>query len=72
MTQEKKNGILRGWVNGELALNARGLRFRDTADLKVEKYWFNVYYGGKMTAPQTMTAHFDELALGFGRIGCDL
>ena len=36
-------------MDGELAADRTGLRFRTTPELKIENYWFNVYFGGTGT-----------------------
>lgn len=68
-TPGKNDGILRGWVNGELAMERTNLRFRDIPDLKIEGFWVNLYYGGKWAAPQDMDVYFDNVALSFQPIG---
>jgi len=45
------------------------IRFRDTLDLKVEQFWFNIYYGGKWSAPADMHVDFDAVVLSNERIG---
>jgi hypothetical protein len=37
----------------------------------IESFWFDVYYGGKQVTPSQNEIHFDSLALGPERIGCD-
>jgi hypothetical protein len=64
------DGIIRGWINGKPALERSNLRFRDTDRLRVERLWYDIYYGAKPTAPQTMDVYVDRVALSTRRIGC--
>jgi hypothetical protein len=68
-TPGKNDGILRGWIDDELAMEKTDLRFRDTPDLKIEQFWFNIYYGGKWSAPADMHIDFDSVVLSNRRIG---
>ena len=63
------DGVLRGWVDGELAMEKTDLRFRDVPGLKVERFWMNVYYGGTWSAPKDMDVYFDNVALSSAPIG---
>ena len=68
-TPGKNDGILRGWVDGQLAMEKTDLRFRDIPDLKIESFWVNLYYGGKWASPQDMDVYFDNVALSHQPIG---
>jgi hypothetical protein len=68
-TPGKNDGILRGWVDGQLAMEKIDLRFRDIPDLKIEGFWVNLYYGGKWASPQDMDVYFDNVALSYQPIG---
>ena len=68
-TPGEKDGILRGWVDGKLAMERTDLRFRDMADLKIEGFWMNLYYGGRWSSPGDMDVYFDNMALSFNPIG---
>ena len=68
-TPGRNDGILRGWVDGALAMEKTDLRFRDTADLKIEKFWMNLYYGGSWSAPHDMDIYLDNVALSTHPIG---
>lgn len=59
------DGILRGWVDGTLAMERTDLRFRDSGhdDIKVESFWVNVYHGGGNTTPTDTAVYLDELTL---------
>lgn len=66
------DGILEGWVGGEPAFSRSDLAWRRAGEefLDIDSFWFNVYYGGKGTSPQTNEIHFDSFAFGPHRIGC--
>jgi hypothetical protein len=68
-TPGENNGKLRGWVDGELAMERVDLRFRDVPELKVEQFWMNLYYGGSEPCPRTMDIYLDNVALSFEPIG---
>jgi len=71
-TPGQNDGLLEGWVDGQLAYQRDDFRWRrsDEGRLDVEMFWFDVYYGGDET-PRQLEIHFDSLALGPEQIGCD-
>ena len=64
-----KDGILRGWVDGQPAFERRDVRFRHVADLKIDRVWIDVYYGGDATPPQDMHLYLDHLVIATDYIG---
>ncbi|MCG6936568.1 MAG: polysaccharide lyase [Gammaproteobacteria bacterium] len=68
-TVGKHDGILRGWVDGYLAMEIDNLMFRTTEDLKIEEFWVDVFYGGDWRAPNDLHLYIDNLALSTQRIG---
>ncbi len=66
------NGTLRGWVDGTPAFDMTGLEFRrpDEPEIRIESFWFDVYYGGKPTAPRDLGLTVDEVVVDTNRIGC--
>lgn len=62
-TPGENDGVLRGWVDGQLAFERTDMRFRDIADLKIQEFWFNVYYGGNNPSPSKNSIYFDTLSL---------
>ena len=46
-TPGEYDGVIEGWLNGELALRETGLRFRDTPALKIDKFYFSTFFGGQ-------------------------
>lgn len=66
------DGSLRAWVDGTPVFDAAGIEFRrpDEPDIRIESFWFNVYYGGKPTAEREMGMVIDEVVVDSGRVGC--
>lgn len=62
-TPGERDGVLKLWVDGTPAYEKTDVRFRDTADLKIEKYWANFYYGGTWPAPEDMYVYLDNFLL---------
>lgn len=66
----KNDGILRGWIDGELAFEKTDLRFRDVETLRIEDVWVNVYHGGATTVPdQDIHLYLDNLVISRDPIG---
>ena len=72
-TPGESDGLLRGWVNGEEAFSRDDLRFRraDETGVKVDSFWFDVYFGGREPASTSLSIDFDSLSFGAERLGCD-
>ena len=66
------DGALRAWVDETPALDVSGLEFRRPSEpqIKIESFWFNVYYGGKAVAIQDLGLTIDEVMVDTERIGC--
>ncbi|MGC2241841.1 MAG: FG-GAP-like repeat-containing protein [Acidimicrobiia bacterium] len=66
------DGSLRAWVDGTPAFDADGIQFRRPGepDIRIESFWFNVYYGGKRVADRDLGLVIDEVAVDSQRIGC--
>lgn len=45
-TPGQNDGLIQGWVDGELVMEAQGLRFRDTADFPIDQVFFSTFFGG--------------------------
>jgi hypothetical protein len=63
------DGILRGWVDGELAYEKTDIRFRSTDRLKIETVWINFYLGGTWTSESEHHAYIDEVVISKEPIG---
>ncbi|MCP5536358.1 MAG: hypothetical protein H7A51_09015 [Akkermansiaceae bacterium] len=68
-TPGKKDGILRAWVDGKQVFAKSDIRMRHNPSLKIEKIWFNIYYGGKATAPTECFIYLDDIAISNQYIG---
>jgi hypothetical protein len=68
-TPGQSDGILRGWVDGELAFEKTDIRFRSVDRLKIEAVWINVYLGGTWTAEQDHHLYLDEVVISKRPIG---
>lgn len=66
------DGALRAWVDETPAFDLSGLEFRRPAEpeIKIESFWFNVYYGGKPVAPHNLGLTIDEVIVDTERVGC--
>jgi hypothetical protein len=62
-TPGRDDGLLEGWVDGELAFRQDDLRFRDVARLQIQEYWLDCYWGGSWRSPKTNHVYFDHLTL---------
>ncbi len=68
--QGKRDGILRGWIDGRLAFEKTDIRFRDVPTLKIEEVWINVYHGGATSVPrEDIHLYLDNLVISRGPIG---
>lgn len=66
------DGSLQAWVDGTPALDFSGLEFRRPAEpeMRIESFWFNVYYGGKQVPDQPLGLTIDEVIVDTHRVGC--
>ena len=70
----KHNGVIVSWLNGEKALEVTNLRFRDRADLKIDKMLFETFFGGgdsSWASPRKQSASFDNFVMATNYIGPD-
>lgn len=63
------DGILRGWVDGQLAFEKTDIRFRSVDALKIEDVWVNFYLGGTWTSESEHHVYIDEVLISKGPIG---
>jgi len=65
----QNNGVLRGWIDGKPAFEKTDVRMRDSADLKIEMVWLNVYQGGTQPAPTEDHLYIDNVVIARSYIG---
>lgn len=67
-TPGEHDGVLRGWVDGELAFERDGYFFRDSNNeyIQIEEFVNTVYYGGEWTSPSDNSFYFDNLEIRTG------
>jgi CubicO group peptidase (beta-lactamase class C family) len=68
-TPGQNNGILRAWVDGNLAFEKTDLRMRNTGEIRIETIWLNLYLGGTWTAESDHHLYIDEVAVSRSYIG---
>lgn len=68
-TPGKRDGILRGWIDGRLAFERTDLRYRLTDKLRIEQVWMNLYHGGKRPSPHDQHAFIDNVVIAQDYIG---
>ena len=66
---EKKDGVLRAWVDGRPAFEKTDLRFRTVDRLKVEKVWMNVYHGGTQPVDRDVHLTIDNVVIARQYVG---
>jgi hypothetical protein len=63
----RSNGIVRTWIDGELAAEARGLTLRTTADYGINRLVFSSYFGGSDESvwahDRLETLYYDDFAV---------
>lgn len=68
-TPGKKNGILKAWIDGELAFERTDVRFRHINRLKIDEIWMNVYHGGTSPSPYDQHLFIDNVVIAKKYIG---
>jgi hypothetical protein len=68
-TPGQHDGEIKFWIDGVLKAHYQNMRFRDTADLKINELSLNAYVGGNCTAPKTQYAWDDNLVVATQYIG---
>lgn len=66
------DGVLEGWVNETSAFEKTDIAFRRAEEdwMNVKSLWFDIYYGGTESIVEN-EIHFDSLAFGPSRVGCN-
>jgi hypothetical protein len=68
-TPGQKDGVLKVWVDGELAFERTDIRFRSVPDLKIQRIWMNVYHGGTKPSHQDQHLFIDNVVFARKYIG---
>lgn len=68
-TPGEKDGVLRAWIDGQLAFEKTDVRFRLTDKLKIEQVWMNVYHGGTIPSPYDQHVFIDNVVIARQYIG---
>jgi hypothetical protein len=68
-TPGQPDGILRAWINGELAFEKRDVQWRDSPDLRIETLWMNIFHGGTAVPDQDLVLYIDNLVIADRYIG---
>ena len=68
-TPGRNDGILRGWVDGQVAFEKEDVRMRDVDTLRIEAVWLNVYLGGSWAAKSDHHLYIDDVVIASEYIG---
>lgn len=68
-TPGRKDGILRGWIDGRPAFEKNDLRYRLVDKLRIEQVWMNVYHGGTTPSPYDQHVFIDNVVIAREYVG---
>jgi hypothetical protein len=68
-TPGQSDGILEVWIDGVKILSETALMFRKTDELKIEKIWFNYYFGGVDKPKFPFNIYMDNIVIASEYIG---
>ncbi|GGD75225.1 polysaccharide lyase [Lacimicrobium alkaliphilum] len=68
-TPGQSDGLLEVWVDGVQILHKTDLMFRKTDELKIEKIWFNFYFGGVDKPKYPFDMYIDNIVIASEYIG---
>jgi hypothetical protein len=63
------DGIVRGWVDGRLVFERKGIRFTDMDYIKIQTADFGLYYGGFGNTPHDQHIAIDDIVVAKSYIG---
>jgi len=69
-TPGSRDGVIRGWIDGRLALEKDDVYVRDVPSIKIEQVWMDVYHGGTAPAARNMHLYMDNVVIAKKPIGC--
>jgi hypothetical protein len=65
-TPGKKDGIVEGWWNGQLALSRKNVRFRDVSSFAIDGFYFSTFFGGgdsSWASSKDEVVYFDDVVI---------
>ena len=68
-TPGKQDGVLQVWIDGQQAFLREDMHFRSTDKLKIEKVWFNFYFGGRDKPQEAFNLFADNFVIASSYIG---
>jgi hypothetical protein len=71
-TPGRKDGVIVSWLDGDKALEVKGLRFRDVPSIRIDKLYFETFFGGgdpSWATPRDQYALFDNFVMAKNYIG---
>lgn len=65
------DGILRAWIDGEVAYERTNIKFRNEGydHIKIDKVWMDIYHGGVLPNNQDLYAFIDNVVIASEYIG---
>lgn len=61
-----QDGIVQSWLDGELVLDRRDIRFRDTNELAIDAFYFSTFFSGpgpQWAPPYDTYIDFDDFVI---------
>ena len=65
-TPGQNDGIVQAWLDDELVLDLNNIRFRDVANLQIDKFYFSTFFGGsgdQWSTTDNEIAYFDDFRI---------
>jgi len=69
------NGMLRSWLDGELACEKTNIRYRDIASIKIDSFYFSTFHGGddpSWAPSKDVYCLFDSFVIAKNYVGPDV
>lgn len=65
----QKDGVMTIWIDGVKIYHRNNMHFRNTSSLKIEKVWFNFYFGGTAKPGKNFDMYIDNIVIAKSYIG---
>lgn len=65
----QKDGVMTIWIDGVKVYHRNDMHFRSTKRLKIEKVWFNFYFGGTAKPGKNFDMYIDNIVIAKSYIG---